>query len=61
MINLTKKETVQVHQVEMELQTKTKASPFIAILLLAKELDAQGTKMRANSWPSSERTSAPAS
>jgi hypothetical protein len=38
MIILQKKETVNVFQVAMELLTKTKDSPFIAILMLAKEL-----------------------
>ncbi len=39
MIKLTKKQTVQVFQVAMELLTKTKQSPFIALLIRAKELD----------------------
>jgi predicted transcriptional regulator len=38
MITLQKKQIVKVHQVAMELLTKTKESPFIAILILAKEL-----------------------
>ena len=38
MIILQKKQTVKVHQVAMELLAKTKKSPFIAILMLAKEL-----------------------
>jgi DNA-binding PadR family transcriptional regulator len=39
MITLQKKQIVKVHQVAMELLTKTKESPFIAILILAKEYD----------------------
>lgn len=36
---LQKKQPVYVHQMAMELLTKTKESPFIAILILAKELE----------------------
>ena len=35
---LQKKQPVNVHQIAMELQTKIKDSPFIAVLILAKEL-----------------------
>jgi hypothetical protein len=38
MITLQKKQIVKVHQIAMELLTKIKESPFIAILILAKEL-----------------------
>ncbi len=37
MITLQRKETIQVYQVSMELQIKTKENPFIAILILASE------------------------
>lgn len=37
MIKLTLNEKVEIYQVELTLQVKTKQSPFIAILILAKE------------------------
>jgi hypothetical protein len=38
MITLRKKEQIEIYQVELTLKEKTKQSPFIAILILAKEL-----------------------
>ncbi len=52
MITLRKNEQVEIYQVELALKEKTKQSPFIAVLILAKELgEIDAISLKANLLP----------